>query len=668
MASFFRELKRRNVYKVALAYAAVAWLLIQFASILFPTFGAPPWVMKVFVAIVALGFPLALIFAWAFELTPEGIKRTEEVAPSESVTRRTGRKWMAGVALVALLATGLFGYQFFRPKPASRPVFHAQPEKSLAVLPFSNRSKDEENAFFADGVQDEILTRVSKIADLKVISRTSTQKYRGARDNLRTIAQELGVTNVLEGSVQRFSDRVRITVQLINATTDAHLWAETYDRQLTDLFVVQSDVAQKIATALEARLTGSEKRAIAQIGSTNPEAFDAYLRALALRTSQSTAEGERMIQYCRRAVELDPKFAQAWALLATMEANKYLSLESSDQQLARARHAAETAMSLDPDLGESRAAMGSFKYYCLQDFEGALHEFEEARARLPNDGHVLLSIGLVKRRQGKLDEAIAVHRDAAQVDPRNTDVWMNLARSYRGARRFAEAHQMFDRALDILPGDATVLAQKAEAHSAAGDLEAAEQLLKNLQFPIRESGYGEQMELLIYRRQFERALEKIAADYAREKDSVPALFHGVVPGAMAELKLMTGETAAARPLLVEAETQLQKMRAAGNRSPFLHSRLLRAFALLGKRAELDELAAVTRQIRAKDAWQAPNSEVAIAEAYALIGDANAAIPLLEGALKVPAQESITTADLRLDPVWDRIRRDPRFQRLAGAAQ
>ena len=656
--NFFSELKRRSVYKVAIAYAAVAWLLIQLASILFPTFEAPSWVMKVFVAVVALGFPLALILAWAFELTPEGIKRTEDLPPNEPIRHRSGRKMMAGVAVVALLAAGLFTYQFFRARAAP------PPEKSLAVLPFSNLSKDEENAFFADGVQDEILTRISKIADLKVISRTSTQKYRGERDSLRVIAQELGVTNVLEGSVQRFSDRVRITVQLINAVSDAHLWAETYDRQLTDIFAVQSDVAQKIASALQARLTGSEKNAIAQIGSTNPEASDAYLHALALRGAQSSAETERLLQYCRRAVELDPNFAQAWALLAGSEANKYL-LDGSNEQLARARHAAETAVKLQPDLGESRTAMGSFKYYCLQDFDGALHEFEEARARLPNDGYVLLSIGLVKRRQGKLDESIEVLRAAARVDPRNTDVWINLGRTYRGARKFPAAHEMFDRALDILPGDRTILANKAEAFGAAGDLESADRVSENLEWPIQETGYGQQIERMICRREFDRALEKITADYARQKDSLPPIFHGIIPGALGELKIMSGDMANAQPLLLEAEAVLQNLREAGHKSWFLYYRLLHALALLGKRAELDELAAATLQIRAKDAWQAPNSDVAVAEAYALLGDANTAIPLIERALKVPAQESITTADLRLDPVWDRIRSDARFQQLAA---
>nr|MBA3762689.1 tetratricopeptide repeat protein [Chthoniobacterales bacterium] len=586
--NFFSELKRRNVYKVAVAYAIVAWLLIQAASIILPTFDAPGWVMKVLIAALAIGFPLAVILAWAFEITPEGIVRAEDVLPNESITRRTGRKLTAVIVVVGLIATGLLVFRFVRSTPEHGRSESAPPatadqgahsiEKSVAVLPFANLSSDEENAFFADGVQDEILTRLSKITALKVISRTSTQKYRSARDNLRGIAQELGVTNVLEGSVRKAGEQVRITVQLINAATDAHLWAETYDRKLVDIFAVQTDVAQKIATALEARLTGSEKRAIAHVGTTNAEAYDAYLRALTLRNNQSAATQERVLALCRRAVELDPNFAQAWALLATMESSKYMGFDRDEAQLARAREAAEMAVKLEPDLAEARATMGAFKYYCLQDFEGALREFEDARARLPNSGDILLSIGLVKRRQGRLDESIAVHREAAEVDPRNTDVWMNLARSYRGARRFAEAHQMFDRALDVLPGDTTIRMEKSEAFAAAGDLDAAESLLQGASYDFDDRSYGQQINLLTYRRRFEEAFTKIAADYEIEKHRVSPMIHALVPSVLGSLNVWKGDAAAAQPYLLRAEEALKKLRAEGNKSFFLHRQLLHVLA------------------------------------------------------------------------------------------
>src|ERR1043166_5707157 len=302
---FFAELKRRNVYKVAIAYAIVAWLLIQAGSILFPTFEAPPWVMKVFVALIVLGFPIAIILAWAFELTPEGIKRAEVADARREHSR--GGAWAYIAVIGVALSIALF---FVSRYTVRKPEGTAPTEKSIAVLPFENLSEDKANAYFADGIQDEILTRLSKITDLKVISRTSTQKYKTAPANLREIAQQLGVANVLEGSVQKAADQVRVSVQLINALNDSHTWAETYDRKLIDIFQVESDVAQKIATALQAKLTGSEKAAISNRGTENPQAYEAYLRAIALRSSQSKEDEARAIEFCRQAVALDPKFVE----------------------------------------------------------------------------------------------------------------------------------------------------------------------------------------------------------------------------------------------------------------------------------------------------------------------------------------------------------------------
>jgi TolB-like protein len=317
-ASFFSELKRRNVYKVAVAYGIVAWLLIQIATATFPVLEIPNWATKLVIAIVVLGFPLALIFAWAFELTPEGIKRTEDVAPGESITRTTGRKLTVLVSGVALLAVGLLLLQLFRDKrqPASAASAtmaapSGSPEKSIAVLPFESLSEDKANAYFATGVQDEILTRLAKVADLKVISRTSTQQYQSKPGNVAEIAKQLGVSHVLEGSVQKAGDSVRVNVQLIKAETDAHLWAETYDGKLTDIFAVQSDVARRIADSLEAKLTGREKEAIDHVGTQVPAAYEAYLRGIALRNAQSRAEQDQLIAFCRQAVALDPNYAEA---------------------------------------------------------------------------------------------------------------------------------------------------------------------------------------------------------------------------------------------------------------------------------------------------------------------------------------------------------------------
>src|SRR5438128_9717131 len=305
---FFGELKRRNVYKVAIAYAVVAWLLIQIATQVFPFFEIPNWVVRLVVLLLVIGFPVALILAWAFEITPEGIKRAEDVDLNQSITRRTGRKLDFLIIAVLLLVIAVFAYQRFGP---GQKVAVATSEKSIAVLPFENRSEDKANAYFADGIQDEILTRLAKIADLKVISRTSTQHYKSAPENLPEIARQLGVAHIVEGSVQKSGESVRVNVQLIKAANDSHLWADTFDRKLTDIFSVESEVAKAIADQLRAKLTGREEQEIVAKPTDNPEAYDAYLRGLAytLKTADTTTNALGAPEYLREAVHWEPKTA-----------------------------------------------------------------------------------------------------------------------------------------------------------------------------------------------------------------------------------------------------------------------------------------------------------------------------------------------------------------------
>src|SRR5437762_7581539 len=362
--NFFAELKRRNVYKVAIAYAIVAWLLIQAASILFPTFEAPAWVMKVFVTAIILGFPVALIFAWAFEITPEGIKRAEDVSPNESSTRHTGRKLVWITVALAIIAAGLFAFQLLRSKPtatAASPTTSAPsgvatiPEKSIAVLPFENLSDEKQNAFFTDGVQDEILTDLAKIADLKVISRTSVMQYKsGAQRNLREIGQQLGVAHLLEGSVQRAANRVRVNAQLIDARSDAHLWAQTYDRDLADVFAIQSEIAKAIADQLQAKLSPSEINAIERAPTADVTAFDLYTQAktLLLNTSFSAKGLSNMLQavdLLNRAIARDPSFFQAYCVLASAHDSIYfLGNEHTPARLAAAEAAIGSASRMRP--------------------------------------------------------------------------------------------------------------------------------------------------------------------------------------------------------------------------------------------------------------------------------------------------------------------------------
>src|SRR5437763_3065931 len=409
-------------------------------------------------------------------------KQTFGVSIRPVITPRWPRYVVTAVLLVSAVALAISFSVFYRrgsPGVARSSSGEAADagvpiaEKSIAVLPFENLSEDKANAYFAEGIQDEILTRLSKLADLKVISRTSTQRYKSAPTDLREIAKQLGVANILEGSVQKSSDQVRITVQLINALNDSHLWAETYDRKLIDVFQIETDLAQKIASSLEAKLTGREKKEIATRGTTNPEAYDAFLHVLSLLNRQGVSDLEESIKFSRRAVELDPNYAEAWCTLAFAESQKYFYPDHSEAQLARARAATETAIRLAPDSAEAAGALGVFNYYCLKNYDAALAQLEIAHERAPNNANVLLGIGNVKRRKGLLDESIAVEQQDAQLDPLNEDIWVNIGRGYRGLRRFDEARTMFDHAHAIAPTDAEIAAQRAETYVAQGNLERA---------------------------------------------------------------------------------------------------------------------------------------------------------------------------------------------------
>lgn len=664
--NFFAELKRRNVYKVAVAYAVIAWLLIQGASILFPTFEAPSWVMKVFVVIVAAGFILALIIAWAFEMTPEGMKRTEDVGPDEKIPQWSRRKFAALILIMVICASALLGYQIYRAKspPLETKEVLTVPLKSIAVLPFENLSEDKANAYFAEGIQDEILTRLSKIADLKVISRTSTQRYKSAPNDLREIAKQLGVTNILEGSVQKSNDQVRITVQLINAVSDSHLWAETYDRKLIDVFQVETDLAQKIAASLEAKLTGREKKEIAARGTTNPDAYDAFLHALALLNRQGVVDLEESIKFSRRAVELDPNYAEAWCSLAFAESQKYFYPEHSEAQLARARTATETAIRLAPDSAEAAGALGVFNYYCLKDYDAALAQLEIAHARAPNNANVLLGIGNVKRRKGLLDESIAVQQEAARFDPLNEDIWVNIGRGYRGLRRFDEARTMFDHAHAIAPSDAEIAAQRAETYAAQGDVDSAWRILQPLNFSPVERGYGLRIFVLVLQRRFDE-VEKMVGSALERKD-LPPVFLAAAHAGLGHMAFYRGDRAAAEPLFLQAERELNQIRAVSDDGLFVRDVLLGVEARLGHRVEAQLLADSLLETTRHDAWQFPREEETVARAWVAFHDFDRAIPLLEHALSVPAVEATTPAYLRLDPDWDPIRNDPRFQKLAAA--
>ncbi|HEY5036593.1 MAG TPA: FlgO family outer membrane protein, partial [Chthoniobacterales bacterium] len=385
LQNFFTELKRRNVYKVAVAYAVVSWLLIQIATQVFPFFDIPNWAVRLVVLLLILGFPVALVLAWAFEITPEGIKRADEVAPNQSITRRTGRKLIGITLALAVVAAGMLAIQLLRPRllhasasvPTPLPASALIPEKSIAVLPFENLSDNKQNAYFADGVQDEILTDLAKVADLKVISRTSVMQYRSsAARNLREIGRQLGVAHVLEGSVQREGNEVRVNAQLIDARNDAHLWAHTYDRNLSDVFAIQSEIAETIAGQLQAELSPSEKAAIAQWPTKDIVANDLYIQARALDEKSNDPGGkESMLQgisLLEQTVRRDPGYVLAYCLLCEIHLDLYWGgFDHTDARRDQALAALQAAERIQPDNGEVHVQKGLYAYHGFRDYDTA---------------------------------------------------------------------------------------------------------------------------------------------------------------------------------------------------------------------------------------------------------------------------------------------------------
>jgi TolB-like protein/Tfp pilus assembly protein PilF len=671
--NFFSELKRRNVYKVAVAYAVVAWLLIQAASILFPTFEAPGWVMKIFVIAVAAGFPIALVVAWAFELTPQGLKRTEEV--TEASPRHTGgRAWIYIVGIATVLSVGLFflGRYTVRISSVSSEIYRvgdAQIAKSIAVLPFENRSEDKANAFFADGIQDEILTRLAKIADLKVISRTSTQRYKSSPENLPEIAKQLGVEHVLEGSVQKAGEQVRVTVQLIRGATDAHVWAETYDRKLTDILAVESEIAETIARSLQAKLTPREQQAVTTKPTNDPAAYEAYLRGLATwnKLAVLPEHSVELVRHFSRAVELDPKFALAWAYLSVAHSYNYSEFDRTPKRAGLAKETLDRALSLQPDLGEVHFAEGMYSYKVLHDYEKALEAFQKARGHLANRLMAIEFSGYVKRRQGKWDDALRLHAESLELDPRNPLILSEVALTYRAVRRFDEAQALVDRAREIDPQNTQLLAEKAEFSLAQGDAASAGRLMKEVPVDGRDPIVA--MAAVRYwtmTRQYPeaiRALQKVL----KGPENFPAEFPLLAANYRGELAIaqaLAATPADVRGDLERSRDELKLARAQGSDLNWNSILLLLISGLLKDKATLDDVAAQLRQRIESDAFAGPSLEEAVAVGRAHLGEIDAAFTSIKRLLLTPGEGSLTPALLRIDPLWDPLRNDPRFRELA----
>jgi len=449
--NFFAELKRRNVYKVAVAYAIVGWLLVQIATQVFPFFEIPNWAVRLIVLLIVLGFPVALLIAWAFELTPEGLKRTEDVDLAAR-PRPKSHAWIYVAIVGGILSIGLFllGRYGFRTTDS---LANELPAKSIAILPFDNLSRDPDNAFFAEGVQDEILTRLAKVADLKVISRTSTQKYKSAPDNLREIAKQLAVANILEGSVQKSADQVRVSVQLINALNDAHLWAEIYDRKLTDIFAVESDIAKTIADTLQAKLTGSEKQMIASQPTTDTAAYELYHKGRSLWEQRSGDNIPKAIAFYQQAIARDPNYALAYAGLASAYVllPGYAGADRRDV-FPKAKEAALKALRLDSNLAEAHTALGKVLVLSEIDLAGAMREYQRAIELKPNDATAHQWLGNDSLAGlGRFEEAIGEGKRAVELDPLSPIINADLGATLYLARRYDESTAQLRKTLKIDP-------------------------------------------------------------------------------------------------------------------------------------------------------------------------------------------------------------------------
>jgi TolB-like protein/Tfp pilus assembly protein PilF len=455
--NFFAELKRRNVYKVAVAYAVVAWLLIQAASILFPTFEAPAWVMKVFVAAIILGFPIALVFSWAFEITPEGIKREEDVSPNESIARHTGRKIVGITIAIAVLAAGLFVFQLLRPRLTSTgglsPTANALPEKSVAVLAFDNMSDDKGSEYFSDGISEELLTVLQKIPGLRVAARTSAFSFKGKNATAQEIGQKLGVAHLVEGSVRKAGDVVRIAARLTNTASGDETWSENYTRNLKDVLAVQTELAQTIVEQLRGQLTGSaanpttkaeiqaQVRAAEKGGTKNVEAHEAYLQGRFFLNRHSEKETDQARTAFERAVQLDPQFALAWAGLAQTHVwdcnfSTKGGLEGFNAHLAAAREAVERALALEPDLPEALLPLAMIETNFDYNWKGASETLRKALALAPQDPALLAWAGNLALARGEGTQSVDLLRRAVALDPVNAQ-----ARGFLGGTLSVVGHQ-----------------------------------------------------------------------------------------------------------------------------------------------------------------------------------------------------------------------------------
>ena len=646
MTNFFVELKRRKVYRVAAAYVVVAWVLIQVATQVFPFFEIPNWGVRLVILGLVLGFPAALILSWAYDITPAGIKRTED-RPAEVL-------------------------------PSRLPLAPV-PEKSIAVLPFQNLSDDRENAFFAEGVHDDILSSLARIADLKVISRTSVQQYRSGGGNLREIGKALGVAYVLEGTVRRAGTRVRLNAQLIDARTDAHIWAETFDRELTDLFALQSELAERIVRQLRANLSPSEMAGLQEPPTRSLAAYDLYVEARDLfhwsGIGDPQENGEHGLPLLERALVLDSQFALAHYLASRIHGELFwFGYDKSPARIAKAKEAAENALRLRPDMGEGHLALAFYHYYSARDYEAAIRELRLAQRALPNESDVASALGIIERRRGRWEESILHLERARQLDPRNVSTLWNLSETLTYLRRFSEADQVLAEAITVAPEAHLFPIARAELSlRSRGETAPLREALRRAPPDFDPGGAITtiSVRLALMERDYDEAARQLGTcteckyndvglcgfvgaldDYTVPRDWYVGL---IARGRGQEGEAMRAFTAAKEAMRAETEES-------PNDAKVLIMRGL-IEAMLGRTDQAIALGeqAVRRLPISADALDGPLIAINLAAIYAQVDRADQALTLLEQLVRLVGGP--TPGTLRVEPHWDSLRGDPRFQAL-----
>jgi TolB-like protein/Tfp pilus assembly protein PilF len=667
MSGFFAELQRRKVYRVAAAYVVVAGFLIQIASAAFPAWELPNWSLRVVIVLLLIGFPIALILAWAYDITPQGIQG----APRTPGAHR--RRNLILLIVLAVIVSASAGF-FLLPRAVWQKV-----DKSVAVLPFQNLSSDPENTYFADGIQEEILTRLTKIADLKVISRASTQQYQSQLGNLSEIAKQLGVANILEGSVQKAGDQVRVNVHLVNLQTGSQLWAETYDRKLSDIFNVETEIAKGIAESLQAKLTGREEQALAARPTNNPQAYDAYLRGLTFeaRGNYSSDALFKAIDFYDLAVRLDPNFALAWARLSGAHALLYFN--RGDTTAARrdaAKEALENAQKLQPNSTETLLFRGYYQYWVLHDYKMAKATFGRVSKMLPGNSDVSYALAAIARREGHWAESVAYWERGLALDPRNTALLTEVAFTYAAFRQFPIAIKLYDRALDILPNELYLMASKASIYQAEGNLQEAAKLLVHVNAQTN-SDPAVRTKLTQFRleRNHTEATRFVQARQARFQFAF-GIEKGTRQVGLALVQRVAGDTAQAKAAAEQARNTLEPLSKEQPDNAFVAAALAVAYAMLDeKNSALNEAQrAMTLVPSNKDRLSGPAFEENLALVETIIGENSRAISTLTRLLQTPhggwlySPAPITPALLRFDPLWDQLRVDPVFQKLCAEKQ